>query len=63
MEWEVWVFWRVDARWTLSGGAACSSRPGDYDDDDDDDIYYDEVSVCLSRFSLNILPKQVGKLF
>ena len=36
-EWEVWVFWRVDARWTLSGGAACSSRPGDDDNEGDDD--------------------------
>ena len=36
MEWEVWVFWRVDAHWTWSGGAACSSRPGDDDDYDDD---------------------------
>ena len=23
--------------------------PSDDDDDDDDDIYYDEVSVCVSR--------------
>ena len=36
-EWVVWVFWRVDARWTWSVGAACSSRPGDDDDDGDDD--------------------------
>ena len=44
MEWAVWVFWRVDARWTLSGGAGCSSRPGgDYGDDDDKEEEKEEV--------------------
>ena len=47
MEWVVWVFWRVDARWTLSGGAACSSQPGgdgDKDEDDDEEDEEEEVS-------------------
>ena len=35
-EWVVWVFWRVDARWTLSVGAACSSRPGDDDEEEEE---------------------------
>ena len=33
----------------VNDGDSGGDHDGDDDDDDDDDIYYDEVSVCVSR--------------